>query len=392
MSKTFQIASVAVTTGAVSSLIAFNVKDSKLSQLIGKVARIIAIMAAPFMIFEAIKEAPPYIAEVTKAVVASIKAKSTIDSALKQAEAEQIAANKKLEDAKRAIGPDHHLVISQTDCKVGRPADIMISACNALIASFPNNWEPHSIISTAYRMKGDLNSALAHINSALALQPNDPISLLRRGMIRRGLLDEAGALRDFETVRQITPLTAPEYIARGMAYELVQASNFLNKAIDDYDAAIQLDSTQSLAYANKAEALLTSKRPEKALDEVNRAIQLDSTNAGYFDTKGRVSAALGLTRDAIDSFRRSIDLDPTSPTAHRNRGQMLLKEKRYTEAVADLEKAAALTPNDADTFALLGLAYLRDNKRASAADACRRAQALDASHASALACLKMVSN
>jgi tetratricopeptide (TPR) repeat protein len=354
VSKTFQFASVAFASGTVTSLITIIIKDSKFAQLIGKFAKAAAIMAFPIMVLEGIKMLPPHIEEVISSakniIVRFIEAESRIKIARTQAEIEQIKADAELANAKRGIDAKSATAtdsraVTNTDCKAGRPADIVISACSALIKNFPLQPEPYSIISTAFRMKDDAPKALNYVEKSLELQPNDRMSLLRRGMIFRQLNDAQRAATDFDAVLQLIPKSAMDFAIRGLASELIQRPGYIEQAERDYDTAIKMDRTLALAFSRKAEVLLASNRTAKSLPEIDHAIQLDETNAGYYDIRGRIHVELVRLSDAIDDFGRSIAFDPASPTSYRNRGHVYLKLQKYPESVSDLRAKLCLEHN-----------------------------------------------
>jgi len=287
------------------------------------------------------------------------------------------APQRKSGDAKRDI--------NNSECKAGRPSAVIVSACMSLIEKFPEEHAPYSVLSSALRIKNELDEALKYADKALKLNPGDPISLLRRGMIYRDLGQASFAVKDFQVVQSFSPQSATDFAARGLARELM---NDPRQALADYDTAIVKDNTLAMAFAFKAQALIEIGKPNEAITEINKAIDLEKTSADYYEVRGRAQVAMDRATDAVNDFTTSIQYDNDSWTAYRNRGQTLLKEGRYKEAVSDLSRAASIDAKNADTYALLGLAYLGARSKNEASEACQRSLALNSSHKTAASCLK----
>ena len=103
--------------------------------------------------------------------------------------------------------------------------------------------------------------------------------------------------------------------------------------VSDYQDAV-LDGVSSLNLG----------RPEEALEDFNRAIDIDSTKADGF--LGRANALNTLKRfeEALPDYNRAIEIDPKLANAYVNRGSAYSQLGQYEKAIADYEKGLQLDP------------------------------------------------
>lgn len=137
------------------------------------------------------------------------------------------------------------------------------------------------------------------------------------------------------------------YIWRGNArYEQKDYDN----AIIDYNKAIEINQNYTLAYFNRAFALIGKKEYDKAIEDYDRVInQNPDYLANAYTIKGSVLRAMKQYCQAIDYYNKAINLDPNYANAYFNRG---IAKKEYNVDLLgsknDFEKFIELTddPND----------------------------------------------
>ena len=94
---------------------------------------------------------------------------------------------------------------------------------------------------------------------------------------------------------------------------------------------------------------LNRGKPEKALQDFNRAIEIDPTHFdGY---RGRADAlnTLGRYAEAIQDYNKALEIKPELATAYVNRAIAYSHLKEYEKAIADYEKGLALDPEIDDS-------------------------------------------
>ena len=148
---------------------------------------------------------------------------------------------------------------------------------------------------------------------------------------------------------------------RGMAY--ADNKKDYDRAITDYNKAIELDPKYVHAYNNRGRAYADNKKDyDRAITDYNKAIELDPKYVHAYNNRGRVYAYNKKDYDrAITDYNRVIELDPKYVHAYNNRGSAYESKKDTNRAIADYHKALALDPNN--SFASDGLKRLEELKK-----------------------------
>lgn len=96
----------------------------------------------------------------------------------------------------------------------------------------------------AHGRTGDIDLALADIEQAIRLNPNDSIVVGGRGDIYLVKKDYQHALADYTKATSLDPNNALAFVGRGMAHI---ATRDLDSAIADFEQAVQVQPTSALA-------------------------------------------------------------------------------------------------------------------------------------------------
>ena len=143
----------------------------------------------------------------------------------------------------------------------------------------------------------------------------------------------------------------PLLFLRAVAYSAIQ--NFDN-AIDDLSIYLQIDSTSSLAYwqraacqakvneFNAAQGTNVELQSANVLGDLSDAIQLAPKNAYLYYDRGNLYALRHDYQRAIDDYTRAIALEEHLAEAYYNRGLSRIRANKKTEGIADLSKAGEL--------------------------------------------------
>jgi tetratricopeptide (TPR) repeat protein len=150
-----------------------------------------------------------------------------------------------------------------------------------------------------------------------------------------------------KNTRDVKPLL----LMRAIAYSTIQ--NFDN-AIDDLSICLQIDSTSSLAYWQRAvcQAMINEfnasqgtnidLKSANVLGDLSAAIQLAPQNPYLYYDRATLYAQRNDYQRAIDDYTRAIQLEERLAEAWYNRGLAKLHAKRIDEGIADLSKAGEL--------------------------------------------------
>ena len=180
------------------------------------------------------------------------------------------------------------------------------------------------------------------------------IDYSNRGNTYRNLLEHDKALADYDRAIQLDPTDAEAYRGRGIVYYTLQQ---YKKALDDYNRAIELDPINAQSYTNRGVIYDELQQRGKALADYNEAILLDSTETKAYNNRGLVYADLHRYEEALADLSRAIELDPNYARAYFNRGNIYHGLQRYDEALASYGQAIQLDPGYAKAYYNVGAVF-----------------------------------
>ena len=99
------------------------------------------------------------------------------------------------------------------------------------------------------------------------------------------------------------------------------------------------------SYAGRAGSWLARKENARAVADYDAAIQVDPKNAVAYVGGGRRHSARSEYTQAVGDFSEAIWLDPLSTSAYCNRGRAWQSKHEYAKAIVDYNVAAGLIPN-----------------------------------------------
>lgn len=221
---------------------------------------------------------------------------------------------------------------------------------------------------------GQIESALEHLDKALAQNPGNGTAL---------------ALRGVAALVQNQREQAREWIARAQAAAPASAAPWV---ADSYLQQARFDLPGALALMEKAAGLapgnplLEARRAEllAALGEQDRAVAAARRAATLNPDLSRTQTVLGFThltrmqvQAARQAFERAIALDQADPLPRLGRGLTLIRDGQPAAGRRELEIAAALDPGNALLRSYLGKAYFEERRDAPAATQFALAKDLD---------------
>lgn len=203
-----------------------------------------------------------------------------------------------------------------------------------------------------------------------------------RGLAYYSLGDYNKALADFQKAIELLPTSAATFSNSGLAHH---ALNDYAEALSDYSKAIKLESRFARAYYNRGITYAAIGDYEKAIADFDNAIlytpegtsSLWKENSAEGDplgitssiasiipyanlplvylNRGSVYALMENYERAITDFDKAIDLQPTFALAYYDRGATYHFLGDYDKATADLEKVMELNNNPSVQAAAEGL-------------------------------------
>ncbi len=149
------------------------------------------------------------------------------------------------------------------------------------------------------------------------------------------------------------------------------------RALDDYDALLSLEPTNSEAHLDRGVLLQRLGRVREALEDYDAAVAWSPPYAEAYFNRSLVLRALGREDDALADLAHVLAIEPQHAAALVNRAGLLYERGGFAAAREDVERALAQAPRDAKAWCLAGLLEMAARRWPEARDAFDRALACD---------------
>jgi protein O-mannosyl-transferase len=147
-------------------------------------------------------------------------------------------------------------------------------------------------------------------------------------------------------------------------------NNQPDKALDDFNTAIEINPEYSSAYANRSLIYLENNEKEKALLDYNRYIELlypydKRDNKLYFALsdayghRGIIYSRMEQYEKALIDFNTAIELDPFNLNNYYKRALAYMQLSEYDKAIRDFNLYHQSDPDNSDVINNRGVCYLR---------------------------------
>ena len=124
--------------------------------------------------------------------------------------------------------------------------------------------------------------------------------------------------------------------------------------------------TMALVYDNRGAAWYRKGNLDRAIADYNAAIELDPNNTVAYNNRGNAWYIKGDLDSAIDDYNAAIGLKPNYARAYYNKGNAWRRKGNFDKAIADYDAAIRLDPNYAEAYNNRGVAWARKGDDAKA--------------------------
>jgi tetratricopeptide (TPR) repeat protein len=157
----------------------------------------------------------------------------------------------------------------------------------------------------------------------------------------------------------------------------------VQKAVDLYSRAIEIDPANVAAWCNSALAHAQLGQLSEALCRYDRAVVLRGDVAETHFNRGQILHRLGQLAAALRSYQRAIELEPDYAEAHLSSGDVLREQQEYEAALKSYERAIATVPDYDEAYCQRGIALVELGQLEAALGCFDQAIALKADYAEA---------
>jgi tetratricopeptide (TPR) repeat protein len=167
--------------------------------------------------------------------------------------------------------------------------------------------------------------------------------------------DHDRAIEYYCRALDVQPDSVKAFVGLGNAYQTLGEDR---QAIADYSDAIEIGSAYDrVAYTKRGISYYNLKDWQRALQDFERAIKLNSKNSEAYFYRAMTFYKLQDFARAIASFDNVVKVDPESDRAFYFRGRSNFNSQAYDRAIADFSQALTLKPDLIESYYYRGLAY-----------------------------------
>lgn len=248
------------------------------------------------------------------------------------------------------------------------------SYCQQVLGEDPEYADAWHLLGVILRERGSWEDALAVLNHAQAIHPQEPTIQINRGRVLQDLQRTGPALEAFRAALELDKACVEARISLG---ELLDAQGEWDEALDVLRPALALaaqDSkiTAELHYA-LAQTLHHQRRLVEAEQHLREALRLSPAYSGAHNGLGNVLRDQNRLDEALACYQAALTLRPNLPEFHNNLGNALRELNRLHEAEKAYREALRLRPHYADAWSNLGNLLRERGARHDAIHAYRRA-------------------
>jgi tetratricopeptide (TPR) repeat protein len=116
------------------------------------------------------------------------------------------------------------------------------------------------------------------------------------------------------------------------------------KAIQDYNKAIEIDENYALAYCNRGFAKTAIRQCDAAINDCTKALEIDPTLIDALSNRACAKSAQGKYIEAIGDFTKALEINPECENDLCNMGLTNYALRQYIYAVEDFTKVLTINP------------------------------------------------
>ncbi len=235
------------------------------------------------------------------------------------------------------------------------------------VAVDPNNADTYLRRASVRQLMGNDNGAVDDLVLALSINSTNPRAV--DALVKYADTNYSAVINGLTSAIQQAPKNALFWYLRA---QIAQGHNHFAPAIRDYRKILdeKLYNYRGI-YASLAECEMNMGQYQQALDDVDYALAGITDNAVYYILRSQALRALGRNSEAIEAAAKALAVKPGNPEALMQMAQCYIDEKNYKEA-ADLLGEACLTETENPKLYLLRADVLENLNQPQAAMLMRR--------------------
>lgn len=195
--------------------------------------------------------------------------------------------------------------------------------------------------------------AMKDIKHYIELKSTDPEGWYYKGHIQKDAALYNDALESLDkAIETAGGSHYKSFVVKGNIYTI---RNKKEKAIEQYELAMQADSTQGLPYVNRGKIYLSKKDTTAALKDFDKAIAVNPDDEYTIVSVNKQLVSMGAIERVERTFNEWIEKDPASINGWMGRGYLQAYKENYTAALESFSKVLSFYPGYAEAMFYHGL-------------------------------------
>lgn len=192
---------------------------------------------------------------------------------------------------------------------------------------------------------GQFDKALVTVGKALELDPNYPRLQILRGKVLAEKGQGTAAVSSFELALALDVRSHEAHYQLGV---MLERYGQLDKALEHYEAAQQIQPTNTAYGVAVAEVMARLERPDDALKLLDGMLALEEQSVALRATAAEICAARGDHARAVTYLRDAVRMAPDDTGVERSLAMALYHDGRHDEARPHLQQLLANDPRTGD--------------------------------------------
>ena len=162
------------------------------------------------------------------------------------------------------------------------------------------------------------------------------------------------AIEEFRAAITIDPNHPMAYLDLGAALYL---KNDYKGSIESLKTAVRLDPSDPKPYSTLGNAYYRIRDYSNAISNLNKCIKLKSTSSETYNFLGSSYFGIADYPDALAAYLKAVELDPKNFELHLNLGSIYGAMGNYTDALKSFHKADQLNPGNVQVLSFIGMTF-----------------------------------
>jgi tetratricopeptide (TPR) repeat protein len=202
------------------------------------------------------------------------------------------------------------------------------------------------------------SEALDACNKALLADPNHEKALIERAYIYRMTKKYDKSLGDLQTALRLVPKDPWVFSGLGNTYLATKA---YQKAVDNFTHSIELQPTEG-AYDGRVQAYIELNRTDQAEADARAILKINPKYELAYFRLGLIYSQRKMHQQAESNYLKCLELNPQEYNADFNLANQYWFLGEYDQAINFYSKYLAAYPGDAETLYDLGRCYAANNQ------------------------------